>query len=471
MPDSMITQCPKCSTSFRVSADILSMAKGKVRCGQCFHIFEAQSHANQTIANHVPQPSAPTPKVSPRKESSPSTTKEKTPRPVKEKTNKPITEAVASNGHSPNLFTAATDDDIVNPDWLNTLISDDDLEPLDKQDQGANLNPSARQALANQGEDTPPAIAPTKVNAKILKNEDEPAPWEVELAALEAAQQHAKKGAINSNINTPSDPFLSMKDDDFFLDPETLARPSKSPLKNSQPHAMTNNDQSKKQASPPRPEPQPEPEYMQALQELAQSVSQTSGNKGTQGLQFNHDVSHNLGELMEDPNESSDDKNKHTWRWALACFVFIIISLIQLLVVNYETGSRSASLRPIYNIVCSYYGCEIPIFEDVKAIDIQHVRVQSHATKENALVVNAIMTNHSNFSQPMPKIAMEFYDLNGNPVAARLFSQQDFLDKDFLDITYMPPKTPIHLVISIADPGASAVTHKLKVYRAETRSY
>jgi len=447
------------------------MAKGKVRCGQCFHIFEAQSHANQTIADHSSEPSAVKPKVNPRKESTPNATKEKTPNPVKEKTNKPIKETATTNGHSPNLFTAATDDDIVNPDWLNTLISDDDLEPLDKQDQDANLNPRARQALANQDDDTPLTAAPNKVNAKILKSEDEPAPWELELAALEAAQKHAKGGAINSNISTPSDPFLRMKDDDFFLDPETLTQAQKSPSKNSQPHANTTSGQSRKEASPQRPEPQPEPEYMQALQELAQSVSQTTGNKGTQGLQFNHDVSHNLGELMDDPNESLDEKNKHTWRWALACFVFLIISTIQLLVVNYETGSRSASLRPIYNIVCSYYGCEIPVFEDVKAIDIQHVRVQSHATKENALVVNAIMTNHSDFSQPMPKIAMEFYDLNGNPVAARLFSQQDFLDKDFLDITYMPPKTPIHLVISIADPGASAVTHKLKVYRAETRSY
>lgn len=467
MPDSMITKCPKCSTSFRVGADVLSMAKGKVRCGQCFHIFEAQSHANQAIASHSTQQS--TPPSTPNKENTSDTFKEQAPRPIKEKTIKPTKETITSNGHSPNLFTAATDDDIVNPDWLNTLISDNDLEPLDKQNQDANLNPNARQALANQDKDAP--AAPSKINAKILKTEDEPAPWELELAALEAAQQSAKAGSAKAGLNKKADPFLSMKEDDFFLGSETPTKPKKSPLKNNQSHTNTSNRVNQKEASQQRPESQPEPAYMQALQELAQSVSQTAGNKNPQDLQFNHDVSHNLGELMDDPNESSDEKPKHTWRWTLACFVFLIISIIQLLVVNYETGSRSASLRPIYNIVCSYYGCEIPIFEDVNAIDIQHVRVQSHPTKENALVVNAIMTNHSDFSQPMPKIAMEFYDLNGNPVAARLFSQQNFLDKDFLDITYMPPKTPIHLVISIADPGASAVTHNLKVYRAETRSY
>jgi hypothetical protein len=438
------------------------MAKGKVRCGQCFHIFEAQSHAS-----HSPQQGSS--QSSPNKENGSNNSKAPAPRPIKEKAAKPAKETVTSHGHSPNLFTAATDDDIVNPDWLNTLISDDDLEPLDTQDQNANLNPNARQALANQDDKAP--TSPNKINAKILKTEDEPAPWELELAALEAAQKNAKGGSLKSQVNQKTDPFLSMSDDDFFNDSDTLAKPRKNPLKKNEPKTKTANNLNPKEAKQQQPEPQAVPEYMQALQDLAQSVSQTTGNNSSQGLQFNHDVSHNLGELMDDPNETLDNKPKHTWRWTLACFVFLIISLIQLLVVNYETGSRSASLRPIYNIVCSYYGCEIPIFEDVKAIDIQHVRVQSHPTKENALVVNAIMTNHSDFSQPMPKIAMEFYDLNGNPVAARLFSQQDFLDKDFLDITYMPPKTPIHLVISIADPGASAVTHKLKVYRAETRSY
>ena len=418
------------------------MAKGKVRCGQCFHIFEAQSHANPKIDTNNQQKSKPTP-AAPKAKSN------------KVDTGNPAKETKPADGHSPNLFTSADEDDIVNPDWLNTLISDDDLAPVDKKNQEANLNPHARQALSHQ-DDVPPK---TKVNASILKEKDEPAPWEVELAELEAAQNKNKTTPQKTTPTKKQEPHLSLMDDDFFLDSETLAQPQ-----SAKPQRRT-------KSTTPAPAPQPEPEYMQALQELAQSVSQTSANKGAQGLEFNHDVSHNLGELMDDPNDNLETKPKHTWRWALACFIFIVIGGIQFLVVNYESGSRSASFRPIYNIVCSYYGCELPVFEDVKAIDIQHVRVQSHATKENALVVNAIMTNHSNFSQPMPKIAMEFYDLNGNPVAARLFSQKDFLDKDFLDITYMPPKTPIHLVIAIADPGASAVTHKLKVYRAETRSY
>lgn len=39
-----ITRCPKCATSFRISAAHLSSAKGSVRCGSCLSVFNAKKH-------------------------------------------------------------------------------------------------------------------------------------------------------------------------------------------------------------------------------------------------------------------------------------------------------------------------------------------------------------------------------------------------------------------------------------------
>ena len=41
----MYTRCPKCSTCFRVTDRHLAIANGKVRCGQCQHVFNAPEHA------------------------------------------------------------------------------------------------------------------------------------------------------------------------------------------------------------------------------------------------------------------------------------------------------------------------------------------------------------------------------------------------------------------------------------------
>ncbi|MCE7901698.1 MAG: DUF3426 domain-containing protein, partial [Gammaproteobacteria bacterium PRO9] len=37
----MYTRCPSCSSTFRVTAAILQMAAGEVRCGSCGGVFNA----------------------------------------------------------------------------------------------------------------------------------------------------------------------------------------------------------------------------------------------------------------------------------------------------------------------------------------------------------------------------------------------------------------------------------------------
>lgn len=40
----MVTRCPKCQTSFRVTEEHLRIANGAVRCGSCLHVFQAREH-------------------------------------------------------------------------------------------------------------------------------------------------------------------------------------------------------------------------------------------------------------------------------------------------------------------------------------------------------------------------------------------------------------------------------------------
>jgi predicted Zn finger-like uncharacterized protein len=44
----MYTECPDCTTAFRVTADVLRQAAGKVRCGSCGHAFNALLYLSET---------------------------------------------------------------------------------------------------------------------------------------------------------------------------------------------------------------------------------------------------------------------------------------------------------------------------------------------------------------------------------------------------------------------------------------
>lgn len=46
-----ITRCPACQTQFFVSEDQLNKHNGKVRCGQCLHVFDANTHF---VASNTP---------------------------------------------------------------------------------------------------------------------------------------------------------------------------------------------------------------------------------------------------------------------------------------------------------------------------------------------------------------------------------------------------------------------------------
>ena len=418
MSTSLITRCPKCSTAFRVSDDVLSMAKGKVRCGQCFHIFEAQKHQK------APNNTAPA--------SAFNTSQQATNTPTATPSESNKQQAKPSKPSPAPQAEIELEDLPVNPEWLNTLFDDEDSPVQEK--------PPARPAKAPQASILDKVPAPTKDSA----NRPELAPWEVELAEVEAALK---------------------------VHPPTANRPTHTPPATPPQNTDVSTATFSATAATTAAEPEPEPDYMVALHSLAQSASEQHAKPADQHsvLEQLH-AQQNLAPLLEE-DQAPAGKNRRTWLWLMGVLAGSLLLAAQVTMHFFEAGSHSASFRSFYRTLCTYTDCTLPAFEDVKAISIQHVRIQSHPSQANVLLVNAILTNTSAFSQAMPKIALEFFDLNGAPVAARLFAPNNYLHKDFLDITYMPPNTPIHVVIAIQDPGARAVTHQLKALPAGTASY
>ncbi|TDO98731.1 DUF3426 domain-containing protein [Marinomonas balearica] len=440
MTGNFITRCPKCSTAFRVTDDVLKMAAGKVRCGQCFHIFEAQETPVQKPKNPSKKVNGdPTPSNAESEtdlQSQLSNTSEQ------QYTGTPPVKPV--NENSPPLFTAA-DEEIVNPNWLNTLFKEDDLELVSEP---------PKDTFTLNANDTDQLKERSPVPRSNTSSAENPAPWEIELAEIEANISHAP---------TPNTERKS-KTINQHQEPTRQKHREVNGTKEANPNQLveehTHND---------------EPDYMQALHSLAQNVSDQAPKLSNAQHEFQESMNtlaatNSLAHLVEEES-APERKSKHTTLWSLGFFIGLLVLASQVLIHFFDLGSRSEQFRGLYRTACTYTGCALPAFENIESITIQHVRIQSHPQRSNALLVNAIMTNTSSYAQPMPKIALEFYDLNSSPVAARLFSPENYLHKDFLDITYMPPNTPIHLVIPIVDPGARAVTHELKVYSAETRSY
>lgn len=437
MSDSMITRCPKCSTTFRVTQEVLSMAKGKVRCGQCFHIFTAEPAAPEQKATPTPTPSAP---VAPKNAPEPTYR---------------YAEPEQQQQQQPKQNTATTpvkEDGDVNPDWLDTLFHEEDLAPYTPPEKTQEHDSTYTDAVIPKAS-TEQTASKTSHSRPSSQQADDLAPWEVELAELE-------------------DQFSAQSQDSDPVFSEALAARTKTPNPRVRPTAQPMRD-----TVPLTPAKEAEePDYMQALHTLAQDISKHDGlneaDYSSQESMKQLAAEYSLASLTDsDTPKPKKKRAKYTWLWLTGSIAAALLLTLQIAMGFFEQGSRSPEFRSFYKTACAYLGCTLPSFEDISAIEIEHVRIQSHPTLPNTLQVNAIMTNTSRYAQPMPKLALEFYDLNRAPVAARLFAPQNYLHRDFLDITYMPASTPIHVVIPIQDPGARAVTHQIKVFSNQTQSY
>lgn len=58
MSKTFLTQCPHCSTRFRVNSDQLLAAQGAVRCGSCMQVFNARLFLEQDLAAPAPAPAS-----------------------------------------------------------------------------------------------------------------------------------------------------------------------------------------------------------------------------------------------------------------------------------------------------------------------------------------------------------------------------------------------------------------------------
>lgn len=66
MTETLLTKCPHCSTTFRLTQSQLDIAGGAVRCGACYQVFYANEHIVKTaVVEEIRTPPAPRPESAP----------------------------------------------------------------------------------------------------------------------------------------------------------------------------------------------------------------------------------------------------------------------------------------------------------------------------------------------------------------------------------------------------------------------
>ncbi len=204
------------------------------------------------------------------------------------------------------------------------------------------------------------------------------------------------------------------------------------------------------------PEPEPDPKQALAAASIdqiyqddapsAEDISQFSINSTVNDIIASNNVSH---------------QKRAFFKWSALNVLAICTLFAQWLFFNFEHNARSPQWQPLYSVICQTLGCELPPYQNIKAIKTERLAIKSHPEYANVLIVDMIISNTGPQSQPLPALDMTFSNLNGSPQAKRLFKPHEYLGEHLQQLPVMPSKTPIHLSFAILDPGGEAVNYSV----------
>ena len=513
----MYTQCPHCQTCFRISEAHLKVAKGKVRCGSCQEVFDATQNLFKNLTDREPindykqpAPPPPSPRLPPEDTQhidlfSPAKPTPKSAEAIRrERANAPdqshfMESTVGSDRYNDldklgpidipgdlnfgdsfikfveetpteaeprkreeeprtpyedfedkeSAATTADHDSLKSfYDQVDAQISDDqaksqldkDIDELLAFAKGLDLESELdKPAPPKKFEKKPDAATEPAAPAGIEVEED----FDLEaIAEFERELEASSTGVFAAQENQAED--LSV-----FLDAATETKPeAKTPV----------------QAKGQSEQPFIADELPSAVEEPVAADTKPKKTKQAKPSiedelpSVDHDIPRALRRSLDSLNELP--------RRSLAQTV-LLLSLILVLIGglgfqtvlfrNVELAHSYPKLIPLLSKVCDRIPCRYSGKIDVSQIKLLNRDVSSDPNQPNALLISATFVNQAPFDQPYPIIQITLYDLSGNVVASRRFTQQEYLGDMYNRFILMESGTPVHITLAVLDPGNDAI--------------
>ena len=155
---------------------------------------------------------------------------------------------------------------------------------------------------------------------------------------------------------------------------------------------------------------------------------------------------------------------KHrTSLWGAGAVMLLMLLLGQ---IAWFQGARLLALfpvaRPPLEWACAHWHCQLPRYRDPGLIRLVSRDVRVHPRAADALLINALFTNHAEFPQPYPVLQLGLYDTDGQVLAARRFVPKEYLEKHVDLALEMPPGIPVHIVLEVQGPRKNPVSFEFK---------
>lgn len=165
-----------------------------------------------------------------------------------------------------------------------------------------------------------------------------------------------------------------------------------------------------------------------------------------------------IDDVSAPPNNTHDNLRNMLWTFGSIALVIFLLGQI--------TYWSKVELLPQGWIdkACNLFGCNTSIKRDISAIKMLNRNIYTHPNVEDALMITTTIVNESEITQPFPKLQVALMDVQGEVIAIRLFTPEQYLVNKALLDTLMPPDKPVGARLEVLDPGSNVIAYEFKFY-------
>ncbi len=161
------------------------------------------------------------------------------------------------------------------------------------------------------------------------------------------------------------------------------------------------------------------------------------------------------------PNQKKLPLNTLVWPLGL-----VLLSLTFIAQYTYfyrgDLAQQHPPLRAWLGTMCDKLGCTMPLIKAPQELQLVGHDMRTHPDQPNALRVRGTFINNADFSQPYPVIRLSLMDLNGQIIAHRDFSANDYLTPPPPPETGIPPAGKIEAELDIMELTPKIMGFSLK---------
>ncbi|MGX2041154.1 zinc-ribbon and DUF3426 domain-containing protein [Methylocaldum sp. MU1018] len=138
--------------------------------------------------------------------------------------------------------------------------------------------------------------------------------------------------------------------------------------------------------------------------------------------------------------------------WGASVFGLLALLIVQMVVFEGESMAQNGRMRPWLDMACKIARCSLPPYKDVRRIQIFDRALRPDSNRDDALEFQLVFANQSSLPQMLPNLKLVLTELNGNPVAERIFMPAEYLPEGEKAML-MPVGKPFEVRLLLAKPS------------------